>query len=391
LKCIILNADYPEYLSWLYSQNPGLEDQSYDQQMRVRNESLFGTVDFYSSNLTKLGVEAYDIYINNESMQGAWAAEHKLRTSVRQQYTNILQRGVSIAAKTPLRHLKSVVRPVLRSCHNQRNWLDDILAAQIKYFKPDIVLNEAMNWISSRFLQQIKPYTRLLVGQHAATKLRPENDYSVYDLVVSSFPPTLDWCRQKGISAEMNRLGFEPRVLSYLKGDDRTFDVTFIGSVFPGIHNSRAEFLETLCNRIERVKIWGTGVDHLSLSSPVRRCYMGPAWGLEMYQILGKSKITMNHHGDVAPYANNMRLYEATGVGTLLVTDWKDNLHEMFEPGKEVIAYKSSEECSELVQYYLSRIEERESIARAGQERTLAEHTYFQRMQELVEIVQKRL
>jgi spore maturation protein CgeB len=118
---------------------------------------------------------------------------------------------------------------------------------------------------------------------------------------------------------------------------------------------------------------------------------MGQAWGLEMYQILGKSQITINHHGDVAPYANNMRLYEATGVGTLLVTDWKDDLHETFEPGKEVIAYKSSEECAELVQDYLARTEERESIARAGQQRTLAEHTYFQRMQELVEILQKRL
>ena len=42
-------------------------------------------------------------------------------------------------------------------------------------------------------------------------------------------------------------------------------------------------------------------------------------------------------------YANNMRLYEATGVGALLVTDWKENLGEMFEPGKEVVAYRSPE------------------------------------------------
>ena len=41
------------------------------------------------------------------------------------------------------------------------------------------------------------------------------------------------------------------------------------------------------------------------------------------------------------------RLFEATGVGTLLVTDWKKNLHEMFEPGKEVIVYHSPEECAE--------------------------------------------
>ena len=110
-----------------------------------------------------------------------------------------------------------------------------------------------------------------------------------------------------------------------------------------------------------------------------------------MYQILRDSKVTLNHHGNIPPYANNCRLYEATGVGTLLITDWKVNLHEMFEPGKEVVAYRSPEECAELIQYYLEHDDEREAIARAGQQRTLREHTYYQRMQELVEIVRKYL
>jgi len=111
-----------------------------------------------------------------------------------------------------------------------------------------------------------------------------------------------------------------------------------------------------------------------------------------MYQVLRRSKITLNCHGRWAgPYANNCRLYEATGVGTLLITDWKVNLHELFEPGKEIVAYRTAEECAELIKYYLKHDEERKAIARAGQQRTLREHTYFQRIQELVEIVQKYL
>jgi hypothetical protein len=392
---MILNADYFDYLSWLYSHHPELEKQPYDEQMRVRNESLFGTGDFYSSNLRNLGLEAYDIYTNNEFMQKAWAREHGLKvkdnSKLRQQYTNIFQRGISIAARTPLRRLRPLVRPVLKSLSSQDPWLYDILAAQIKYSKPDILLNDSMNSISSQFLREMKPHVRFLMGQHAATKLSEENDYSSYDLILSSFPPTLDWFHHKGIPAEMIRLGFEPKVLSYLKPEDRTFGVTFLGSFFAGIHSSRAALLESLCDRIEEIRVWGTGIDQLSFTSPIRRCYMGQAWGREMYQILRKSKITLNHHGDIAPYANNMRLYEATGVGTLLITDWKENLHEMFEPGKEVVGYKSPEECLELIQYYLGHHEERETIADAGQERTLKEHTYYQRMQELVAIVRKYL
>ena len=63
----------------------------------------------------------------------------------------------------------------------------------------------------------------------------------------------------------------------------------------------------------------------------------------------------------------------------------------MFERGKEVVAYRSPEECAELVQYYLEHEDEREAIARAGQQRTLREHTYHHRMRELVEIVGRYL
>ena len=86
-------------------------------------------------------------------------------------------------------------------------------------------------------------------------------------------------------------------------------------------------------------------------------------------------------------YANNMRLFEATGVGTLLLTDWKANLAELFEPGREVIAYRTPDECAELIGYYLEHDAERDAVARAGQQRTLREHSYDQRMQELVDVV----
>ena len=68
MRFLIINTDYPEFLSWLYTQNPGLEKQSYDEQMRARNESLFGMADFHSSNLRRMKYEACDIYANNEFM-----------------------------------------------------------------------------------------------------------------------------------------------------------------------------------------------------------------------------------------------------------------------------------------------------------------------------------
>ena len=86
-----------------------------------------------------------------------------------------------------------------------------------------------------------------------------------------------------------------------------------------------------------------------------------------------------------------MRLYEATGVGTCLLTDWKPNLHELFEPDKEVVAYQSPEECVEKIKWLLEHPEERERIAQAGQARTLQKHTFAQRAIQLNEIIQTNL
>ena len=388
MRFLILNTDWAEFLPWLYAKHPGLEYQPYEEQMQVWAESLFGLADFYSSNLRKLGHEAWDIRANNEFMQKAWAREHGIHVDepapIEQRARTVLQCARCIAAKTVLRYLKLLFRPVLRSLDSQPAWFYDILSAQIKYYRPDILLNQDI-YLSSQFFREVKSYVRLLVGQRAAP-LPQGQDFSVYDLMISSLPNVVDYFRRHGIRSELHRLGFEPAVLERLGEVKKSIEVSFVGSL-SGSHTSRRRWLDHVCQRA-RVEVWGRGINSLPKGSPVLSCYQGTAWGLEMYRILRGSQITLNHHIDMAEsYANNLRLFEATGVGTLLITDWKENLHEMFEPGKEVVAYRSPEECVELIQYYLEHDEEREVIARAGQQRTLREHTYHHRMQELLNIL----
>jgi hypothetical protein len=111
-----------------------------------------------------------------------------------------------------------------------------------------------------------------------------------------------------------------------------------------------------------------------------------------MFEILAQSYITLNFHINVAGnYANNMRLYEASGCGALLITDYKDNLNELFTIGKEVVAYRSVDEAISLVKYYLRYVREGEVIAQAGQQRTLREHTYTKRMEQTAEILERHL
>ncbi len=394
MKWLILNTDYPEVLRWLYAPHPGAEKRPYEELRQVRTESLFGLADFCSSNLRKLGHEAMEIWANNELMQKAWMRERavgvKHPSGMSRRWPVTFKRARRKAAATPLRHLKPLFHPMLSTLDSQRAWFYEILAAQIKHYRPDVLLNQSMAGISGRFLRESKPYLGLLVGQ-IASPFPQEEDSRCYDLVISSLPNFVQHFRRMGIPSELNRLAFEPRVLKKLEGTARAaIPVSFVGALSQA-HAIRARWLEYLCQRTD-VRVWGTEIDGLPDNSPIRQRYLGRAWGIDMYQILLQSRITLNRHIDLAgTYANNCRLYEATGVGTLLITDWKQNLHEMFEPGVDLVAYRTPEECADLIQYYLEHDQEREAIARAGQERTLREHTYSHRMQELLEIVKKYL
>jgi glycosyltransferase involved in cell wall biosynthesis len=117
-----------------------------------------------------------------------------------------------------------------------------------------------------------------------------------------------------------------------------------------------------------------------------------PVMGLDMYNLLHKSIITFNKHTDQAwGCVGNMRMFEATGAGTCLVTDTGSNMKDLFEEDKEVVTYSSIDEAIEKVNYLMEHPKEAEKIAKAGQARTLKDHNVMNRCQQINEVIQKVL
>ena len=92
-----------------------------------------------------------------------------------------------------------------------------------------------------------------------------------------------------------------------------------------------------------------------------------------------KSKIVFN---TAAVDDINMRCFEATATGSFLLTEWVPTLDVCFEDGKHLVTFKTMDEAIEKARYYLAHEEEREAIAKAGMEHTLANHTYQKRIKE---------
>jgi len=115
-------------------------------------------------------------------------------------------------------------------------------------------------------------------------------------------------------------------------------------------------------------------------------------FGLDMYAAIAASHIVLNVHADSSPrYASNMRLFEVTGAGSLLLTDWRENLPELFDPGTEVVFYKSAEECIAKITWLMEHEKERAQIAAAGRARCLRDHSFEARAAELDEIIRRRM
>ncbi len=85
------------------------------------------------------------------------------------------------------------------------------------------------------------------------------------------------------------------------------------------------------------------------------------------------AKIGINIHLSFGPI--NMRLYEVPANGAMQICDCADGLEQLFEIGKEVIAYSSIEEAIEQIEYYLAHEDERIEIAVNGFRRAMKDYT----------------
>jgi hypothetical protein len=390
MRILILNADYEDFLRGHYRADPGLAGASYASQMAARNQSLFAVADFYSRNFRAHGHEAREVHVNNPFLQRAWARENGLDIEPTPLDLGEERRSALAGIKRVLAPIKPLLKPfVARGAKpGLVGPLADVLSAQIAAFQPDVILNQEMSYIRPAFFSGILPKNCLLVGQIGSELPQYEN-FRDYDLVITSLPDFVNWFRARGVNAHLNQLAFEETVLEAMGPPPvRDIPVSFVGSLM-SVHKERIDLLEHIASAIP-LTVWGNGIERLSRNSPLHTAFRGAASGRKMYEIMRRSRITINQHGFiplVRNIANNMRLYEATGMGSLLLTDAKSNLGAIFEVGREVVSYTSPQDCLDKIRHYLADEDERAAIAAAGQRRTLADHNYFKRTGEILDLI----
>jgi spore maturation protein CgeB len=110
----------------------------------------------------------------------------------------------------------------------------------------------------------------------------------------------------------------------------------------------------------------------------------------ETAEIYKHSRVVVNVSRAEFPQEANMRCYEAMAGGALLITEMPTELTEWgFREGEHFIGWRSEDEIPRLVGQLLVDDGRCSAIARAGQQRTLADFTYERCIERIAKFINK--
>lgn len=122
-----------------------------------------------------------------------------------------------------------------------------------------------------------------------------------------------------------------------------------------------------------------------------------PLSDYDYVKIISEAGIVINiaesrfNHDFINPnvlYCSNLRDFEATMSGSLLCTQYSNEIAELFEIDKEIICYHNEHDLAEKVKYFSKNVAQRDNIAKAGYERCLRSHTWQKRFSDFFTFLQ---
>ena len=284
----------------------------------------------------------------------------------------------------------------------------DILKRQILQFDPDVIFVNT-NLVSREQLKQIITRKVFLIAWDGFIKPFLELN-SKYDLVLTCLDSITDKFLKIGTKSEVLDFAFDKRVLSYTSMN-KTETLNFVGN-FAFVHAERQTLLKALVKENFDFSLYvgnyGMGINPFSRTIAreilqnkriktlldvyqFQRMNKGAVYGLEMYKVIAQSNSTLNFHGDGVDKACNMRLFEATGLGTCLITDDKPGFDKFFKADEEVVVFKNEQDLVDKVRFLQENENEARRIGEAGQQRIFQQHLWSHRVLELLEIINRNI
>ena len=379
LKFTRISSIYPEAVK-LFENKIHKKDFSYEQLLNEVFKFGFGEKDNISKELLKKDYECNEIIANIKILQSKWLEEFLGKKNDK-----------------------------------------DILIKQISYFKSNIVYFGNYSFLNKKFIQKLRKldHIKLIIVFHCSPLTKKIQDkLKLADIIITCTNGYyLEIKKKLRKKTFLVHHAFNAPPKTQLKVKRRSIDLSFIGSLYmkSGLHINRVNLIYILLKKFDKT--------YVGINSPLKNFYYflsflikpnsnfifseklklihkiiyiliyskKAVYGKDMLKLLKKSKILINSHIENTKYAGNMRLFEGTAMGCLVLTDNKIGLSTLFKVNKEIVVYKNLKDLVKKINFYLSNRKKLFFIANNGYKRTLQKHTYQNRVKTLDKVIKKNI
>ncbi|MFB3907597.1 MAG: glycosyltransferase [Candidatus Eisenbacteria bacterium] len=265
------------------------------------------------------------------------------------------------------------------------------LLRAVDEFRPQLLFVIGGEVFDARTIQRISRRgirTALWIADDPYQRGREIVAAPAFDLVYVFDPYYREALRKRGVARpQYLPMACDPKVhrpipLSQAERRELGGILCFVGTWYP----NRDRLLREI--RDLPLSIWGGGWP-LALARrplhPLAPHYRGRASGGEMVRIYSGHRAVLNIQHPQSKLAQNMRTFEGPACGALTLTEWTEELPNLFREGEEIVSWRSVDELRGKLHHLLARPEKAQAIGARGRERAHQDHTYRCRMKRVLE------
>jgi hypothetical protein len=364
IKVLQIESIYPQYAKQIYDGRKDLESSSFEDQIQHILASGWSGGQNVIPYLNPSEWESHYIIPKLLPTQAAWARDFA----------------------------------GLKSGFNIR----DVLGLQLLRYEPDVIYLSDISSFDFSLISSLRK--RPLIIAWLATTPPNNVPWPMIDVLLSGIGAIRKEALFRGVSSavEFNSAAPSYSKLNSTKGGKAETGATvgFSGSFYNKYHDTRASMLRRLAAKVTSVPVHiytaqpdvfdnqpGIFVHDAVYASDVLATY-----SIHDLVVDGRADFGLGEcrfHRDTS----NMRIFEATRAGALLLTEYAPNLELMFDIPDEILCYKSEDELFDLVSFWCDErnTTARRKIAAAGFMKTLRCHTIETRALEFARIVKRFL
>jgi len=300
---------------------------------------------------------------------------------------------------------------------SKNNWYFQIIIEQINFYKPDILFLSSEALLSGSQVKFLKNnfsfIKKIILWTGVLNSLK--NNYLIknVDEIFTSCKTIYDKLKLVK-KVQLIYFAFDKNILKNIKDGEKKHEIIFLGNIFleRELHGKRSEILNYLTKK-HKINFF-SNLKNYSFKNFLKNFVYkffklseyknfnffkeinfynnlyelkkinqsNNLYGLKQFEKLSQYWMILNTHANNINCSSNIRLFEATGVGSCLFTENSKNISDLFDKNKEIITFENKEDLNEKINYLKKNHLEIEKIGKNAQKKVLKKHIFEERILE---------